>query len=365
MEIETYGGPARNLLETLGLLRDRVAFVIVTFLRGAQTTSDFIEQARAQGFPVRVLRERFRYDPRVIGALGALIRREAPDILQVHNTKSRLYAWLLRLAMPGVRARPQIYYFHGETWVDAKQRLYNRLDHWLYRRSPYVIAVSRRQQALLAGWGVPPERVTVLYNAISLAPATPHAPGPCRNLLCVGRFSREKGQLILVRAAQQLVARGRRDFTLTLVGDGREWEAVRRYVTAQNLDGVVRLEGHRQDVIPYYRAADLYVLPSLTEGIPNVLLEAALYYVPIVGFDVGGVPEMFEAGREARLLAQHDEAALADAIAEFLDDPAPFQALARAARARIERDFNMERKAGQLLNYYRRVLAAAPGGGAA
>ncbi|MBN2561234.1 MAG: hypothetical protein JXQ75_09920, partial [Phycisphaerae bacterium] len=110
MESETLNGPARNLLDSAERLRKDVRFSFATFERGDQQTSDFIEAIRARDFDVHVLREAFRYDLRAAFALGALIRSLNPDVLQIHNTKSRLYAYLLRRA-GRVREIPQVDFF--------------------------------------------------------------------------------------------------------------------------------------------------------------------------------------------------------------------------------------------------------------
>ena len=359
IETGAFSGPARNLLETLSLLRDRAEFVIGTFVRGG-AESDFSARVRDLGFEVRVIREAFRYDPRCIPALARVVRDARPDLLQIHNTKSRLYAWLVARVSRTVRAIPQIQYFHGETWVDPKQEAYNALDRRLFSRARNLIAVSRRQKALLVEWGARPERIAVVHNAIRPVPPAQKVAGDRKRILYAGRFSREKGVMLLVEAAERLSREGVTGFELVLLGDGPERSAVRARVEAAGLADIVRLEGFQANIEPYYRAADLFVLPSFTEGLPNVLLEAAAYEVPIVAFKVGGIPEMFTAGQEAVLLERPDAADLAAAIRRFIEDPSSFRRMASAARRRVERDFSVEAKAERLLACYRQVVTGRP-----
>ncbi len=355
MESESFGGPARNLLETARRLKDRVRFSIITFQRGSARSSEFMQQIEAMGFELHVLKEGFRYDPRAIMQMGRLITRLKPDILQIHNTKSRFYASLLRV-YPQIRALPQIHLFHGETWVDTKQIIYNRLDRMLFRKSKNVITVSKKQKSLLESWGVDPEKITVLSNAVVPPKNMAKTAGSEVNILCIGRLSKEKGQIILVRAVRELVTRGKTGFRVLLVGDGKEYEEIKKYIEVHGLGKWVSLEGHQPNPVPYYQKASLFVLSSLTEGFPNVLLEAAVFEIPIIAFDVGGIPEIFEHGKEAWLIGQHDSTALAEAIGRFLEDPEPFRAMARMAKTRVERDFNMEKKAENLFEYYQRLL---------
>ena len=116
------------------------------------------------------------------------------------------------------------------------------------------------------------------------------------------------------------------------------------------------LLGVRSDVAAIDASLDVSVCSSTTEGFPNVLLEAATFEIPVIAFDVGGIPEIFEHGKEAWLIGQHDSAALADAVGRFLENPEPFQAMARVAKKRVERDFNMDTKAAQMLAYYQEIM---------
>ncbi|MBU0679592.1 MAG: glycosyltransferase [Verrucomicrobia bacterium] len=360
MESEKLSGPAKNLLQTLRLLDGKAEFILATFVRGGQESIPFIEQAEAMGFSVRVLRERFRYDPSCIGQLYKLIREERPDILQIHNTKSRLYAFVLQSSVAFIRAIPAVCFFHGETWIDRKQLFYNRLDRFLFRMAKHVVVVVESQVDLLAGWGVARNSITVLHNAIRIKDVAPKTvPQGKKVLLSVGRHSQEKGHLILIKAIEKVVRSGQQDFVLKLVGEGPDTPALRQYVHDNSLGEWVSFEGYQDDPERYYRVADLFLLPSLSEGMPNVLLEAGLFRLPMISFAVGGIPNIFTDGEEIFLLEEKNETVLSEAIQSYLNEPGPFLQRAERARQRVERDYNMEAKAGKLLRYYQSLV---PGG---
>ncbi|MDD3605381.1 MAG: glycosyltransferase family 4 protein, partial [Kiritimatiellae bacterium] len=88
----------------------------------------------------------------------------------------------------------------------------------------------------------------------------------------------------------------------------------------------------------------------------NVLLEAASHGVPVISFDVGGIPEIFRNGEEAVLLSDHNPEALADAIQDYLQNPEKHRIMAEKARLRVMREFSLEKKAARLLEYYERRL---------
>ena len=118
------------------------------------------------------------------------------------------------------------------------------------------------------------------------------------------------------------------------------------------------MEGYQADVKPYYKDGDLFVLPSYTEGFPMVLLEAALFYVPMLSFAVGGVPDAFEDGAEITLVQEHGQSQLAEAIRDFLHNPEKHAAMAARARRRVEEDYSIDKKIQRLVEYYGSVVSS-------
>ncbi len=360
MEAREFGGPAKNLVATSKLLAGAVDFRVVTFIRGDAPSTEFTQQLHKHGLDCEVVRERFRYDPRGLSTIRQIVKSYRPDVVQIHNGKSRLYLYMLR-RMGLLRKLATIDCYHGETWTDTKQLAYNKLDRWLFRRARNVIVVSQRQVRLLEEFGVPKDRITVIYNGIRLRDSSPRTPDAQLNIITVGRLSREKGHNDLLAAVRILHERGGSAFKLTVVGDGPEIESLKNRVTQYDMDDIVEFTGYQPDPTPYYETADLFVLPSLTEGIPNVLLEAAIHYVPIVSTSVGGVPEMFDQGTEAVLVPPAQADALADAMGRCLNDAAFRHELAMGARAKVERQFTDDHRAQQYLAYYNALIASPAG----
>jgi glycosyltransferase involved in cell wall biosynthesis len=140
-----------------------------------------------------------------------------------------------------------------------------------------------------------------------------------RVLLSVGRLSREKGHADLIRAfprIRELV--GDSPLRLVLVGEGPERSRIEELCRVLNLTDLVILAGQQDDINPYYGIADVFLLPSHSEGCPNVLLEAMAAGVPVVASAVGGIPEVATNGRDAILVKKHDVAGFASATAELL-----------------------------------------------
>lgn len=161
--------------------------------------------------------------------------------------------------------------------------------------------------------------------------------GKRRDIVCVARLSAEKGHLGLLEAIAPL------DATLTLVGDGPLLAEIEAAVARLGLGGRVRFVGRLDEAatLATIARADLLVLPSFMEGLPIVLMEAMAIGVPVIGSRVAGVPELIEDGVEGLLFRPGDWADLRRQIARVLEDPALGDRLVRAARAKVEGEFDI------------------------
>jgi glycosyltransferase involved in cell wall biosynthesis len=321
-----------------------VELTVLTFLRGDRDNA-FIEAVRAEGLPLEIVREARPFDPRVILRLRAAVRRWRPHIVWTHSVKSHL---LVRMAGLCGRAK-WVAFHHGYTTTARRTRVYNELDRWSLRGADRLLTACSAFADELRRRGQHPARIRIQHMPIRPAPAVP-APlaaalrreldvePPTRVVLSVGRLSREKGHADLLRATAA-IRQVRPSFPLRvlLVGDGPERDRLQALADELALGDVVMFLGHRDEVALYYAVADLFVLPSHSEGSPNVLLEAIDAGVPIVATGVGGVPEMVTGGREALLVPRHDVAAMTCSIVTVLDDPGLQARLVAAARHRLSR----------------------------
>jgi glycosyltransferase involved in cell wall biosynthesis len=398
IEAATVTGPAKNLIRFCGLARGLGAEVsIATFCRGGGPApafgqvgdlphhvphrNQFIDAVRAAGIEIDIIAERFRFDTSVIGQLTEILRRRAPDIVQTHGVKSH---FLMRFT--GLRRKYRwIAYHHGYTVEDLKMRAYNQLNRWTLPKADRVITVCLPFADMLTRSGVARERIRVLANSIETVPAADEEsiravrerwgiePGE-RVILCVGRFSREKAQADLIRAVARLgktgdsrpvssMRRGENRETgllspvlvLVLVGDGPERERLGQAARAAWLEARVVFAGHQREVGPYYGLADVFVLPSHSEGSPNVLLEAMAAGVPVVATAVGGVPELVENEESALLVRPGDSATMAEAIGRLLADRELAERLARNAAVAVKARFSPDAYARALVGLYGEV----------
>jgi glycosyltransferase involved in cell wall biosynthesis len=366
--IEAYSvtGPAKNLLLTARALsageHAPCRIRVVTFQRDG-IPNPFIEACRKADVSCDVIRERRRFDIGVARQLRNLIDLHRPDIIQTHNTKSHL---LVRAG--GFHQRiPWIAFNHGYTAEDLKVRLYNQADRWSLRGAHRVVVVCEAFGAALRRWGVPGPRILVRHNSISPAAATSsediqrlretlNIPLGSAVLLTVGRLSEEKGHRDLIAAISELKQRGAgQSFRLVILGAGPELERLQTFSKELGVSELIIFAGTTKNVFPYYSLAEIFILPSHSEGSPNVLLEAMMSGLPVLATNVGGVPEIVQSRMSGLLVAAKDIKAMAGAMAELLGSPGLREALGLNAQAWVTRRHSREEYVGWMLNLYNEV----------
>jgi glycosyltransferase involved in cell wall biosynthesis len=310
----------------------------------------FLAQARAEGFPTHLLRldRLFRVDG--VARLARLLRGERADVLHLHTP---LVATILgRLA--GRLARVAVVsHVHIENHFPqrpAQSALYRWLDNATARRAAALVTVSNGTRAALEAQGYPRGRTVVIHNGV--APATADAAPLDLQRPIVGEIARlaeVKGQRTLLRACAGL------DVSVVLVGADLEQGGAYRALLEREADELgirnrVLFTGYRADAASLLRSFDVFALPSTTEGLPLVLLEAMAAGVPVVATPVGGVPELVADGETGLLVPPGDADALEAAIRRLLDEPETARRLAANALAQVEERFS-ERVMGE------RVLA--------
>ena len=219
---------------------------------------------------------------------------------------------------------------------------------------------------MLAQRGFESKRLTVVHNAVDcdLADATPQLdlrtafglPGKAHVLVAAGRLSPEKGHRVLLEAMAQLATQ-HPPLHLVLLGDGSEANHLRRHAEQLSIGARIVFAGFRRDALACIAGADLVVNPSLSEGLPNVLLEAFSLGKAVVATDVGGTSELVQNGHTGWLVPSGDATALATAIRSAFSDASTRATLAGNARRRVEQDFSFAEQAQVLMQFYRTLVA--------
>ena len=293
-----------------------------------------------------------------------LCARRRVEAAHIHiSTKGSFARKCLAVAIARDAHVPVILHVHsGGLFPSASrrsrlERLQSRIFRWTLEASDAVVALTPSRQLRLQ------QEARISYSCV-----IPNAPDldvlPARRpsartpvVLFLGHLYREKGVYDLLEAFSMLRA-SHPDLRLVLAGEGREAEPLRSQAERLGLGEVVDLPGW---VGPDQKAtllseAACLALPSHTEGLPLVLLEAMHAGVPIVATSVGGVPEVVEDGVEALLVPPHDVAALSQALTCVVGDAALAARLSQGARRRAMAEYTPEALAARIGDVYREVL---------
>lgn len=356
LDTDHLSGPARLALDFAVAARAMGEEIqVLGLVRGPALPNAFSRAFEAAGIPVRLLRERFRFDPAIIGQFRRALDKFKPDVYQSHGYKGSMLGRFARRRSVRWQA-----VFHGFTWENPLVRLYHALDvRWL-RRADSVVVVSRAFGRELERRGVDPARIRWVPNAIDEAALARTDSGENLRRLWVGdedsvlagvigRLSPEKGPDVFLRAFAAAAPRAPR-LRAVMVGDGPELEPSRRLAGRLGLEGRVVFAGFRSDLAAVYRALDLLVIPSRSEGLPTVLLEAMLLGVPVVSTAVGAVPDVIEDGTTGLVVPAQDEPALAAALERLAADGALRASLAQAAGRFARERLSVQRRTKEIVD---------------
>jgi glycosyltransferase involved in cell wall biosynthesis len=375
VEATSVTGPVKPLLMFSALARDGrgplrgLAHRLITTRRaGAAAATDLLGEAvRAAGIEYVTVRERAAGDPAVLGPMRQAILAHEPDLVETHDSKSHFVYLLLRLSSRRLRRIPWVAFHHGYTRVSRRVLLYQQLDRVSLRHATRVNTLCLPFAADLERRGVDPGRINVLTNAVTArerpddaALARKRAEFGARDGDCVivsiGRLSNEKGHADLLQALERMPEEAGRAFRLVIAGDGPERAALERL--ASPFGDRVKFLGHVADPWILYCAADMFALPSHSEGSPLVMFEAMAAGLPIIATRVGGIPEVLTDGSTAVLVAPKEVDVLASKLAKLIGDARRRRELGDAAREALQR-FSPDSYADRLLAIYAAAIEAS------
>lgn len=360
-----FGGPQRQMLGLATHLPPGYRTTFASFREGGRC-ADFLAEVRAADFPAVELRHDTPHVRAAVRELTVLLRDIGADVLLTHSYKPNL---LGRIAARRAGV-PVVAVARGWTAENLKVRLYEAADRLNLRFVDHVVAVSDGQAAKVRRSGVPSDRVVVIRNAARLAAFAEPDPafrGRLRGLfpsdtqvshvvLAAGRLSPEKGFAVLAQAAADVLKR-HPSAGFVLFGDGAEREKIEARVRELGIGPRFVMPGFTDQLDKLLPWADVVVLPSFTEGLPNVALEASAAGVPVVATAVGGTPEVVADGETGRLVPAGDVPALTGAIAGLLDAAATRQRLGAAGRRRMRERFTFEGQAAEYVRLFEALRA--------
>jgi glycosyltransferase involved in cell wall biosynthesis len=357
------GGPGKTILETFRAIdREKFDLHLAVFRKpDDREDTPFLKASREIGMPIHEISGRGPYDPSQVWRLSRLVRDGDFDIVHPHEVSSNAIAY----AMSMIHRVPIVSTAHGWFGNSAKQLAMVALDKQVLGGFDRVIAVSDRIRRDLLDAGVSERRISLLHNAIVIGNYRRNAAAgileslvakvlPRPVIVSIGRLSPEKGHADLVEALRIVASRGRRVSTV-LAGDGPSRNAIVEQIRAADLQDWVHLPGYVQQPARLLQDADLMVLPSHTEGLPNAALEAMSMQVPVLATNVGGTPEVVFDGETGMLIPSRAPERIAAGIIDFLDNRAKWLQWAERGRQMVEEQFNFTTRTRKLEGIYQEM----------
>lgn len=357
-----FGGPERQMLGLARAMRADVHSTFASFPEDGRSGA-FLDEARAAGFAAVALAADFPNVRSALREVTALAHGAACDVLLCHGYKAHILGRLAarRVGIPAVAVS------RGWTGESARVKLYEWLDRRHLRLMDHIVCVSEGQAAKVRRWcRVPAKRLSVIRNSARRAafetrdPAArdrllaffPSNGGVSQVVLAAGRLSPEKGFGVLVEAAAT-ICRENPGAGVVLFGEGTLRTQLEQCVDRLGLNSRIVLPGFRHDLDVLIGAADVVVLPSFTEGLPNVALEASVAGVPVVATAVGGTPEVIADSLSGFLIPPGRPEAIAAKVNVLLSDSNLRAGMGAAGRMRMLAEFTFEAQAAAYLRLLR------------
>jgi glycosyltransferase involved in cell wall biosynthesis len=316
---------------------------------------------RAADVETRTVPKGPRVDPTLVARLAVHFATRRVDVVHTHNPMAMTYG-----APAGKIARTVVVHSkHGENMVGRSRQL--RLRQAISRLTDAFVAVSpTTADAARASRDVDERKLRVIPNGIDVTrfqrnEASRRAsrrelgiPEDAWVVGTVGRLAPEKNQVILVQALSEwLGARTR----LVIVGEGRQRETIERAIGAAGVGEWVHLTGARQDVPQLLASFDVFALPSISEGLPLVLLEAMATGLPVVASDVGGIPDVVADGITGFIVPVRDETALRERLVSLAATPSLAIEFGDHARDLAHERFSLDAMSQAYMALYEEMLA--------
>ena len=332
------------------------------FVNQGQGEVALAAEASKLGVPVVPFPCRGRFDARTMGLIRQHVLTHRVDLAHSHGYKADIYTGLASLPQETIRVST----CHNWLTDSLKLMAFELLNKLVLHRFHQVVAVSSRLDRELEGAGIPPARRTLIHNGLAVyAPRVdraavrsslgldPDAP----LLVAIGRLDPWKAHHRLLEAMALLG--GEPAPRLLLVGDGDLRADLQQQAHAAGLGQRVIFAGYRRDIPELLAASDLFVISSIKEGLPMVLLEAMGAGVPVISTSVGAIPDALEQGACGALVPPGDAGALAAAVVVLLAHPGRRQEMAARAQQKYSELYSREAMGQRYETLYGHLLETA------
>lgn len=318
-----------------------------------------VDEARKRNLPVEIFDCRGRFDRLTVRSIRRFISSHSIQLVHSHGYKSDFYAYL------AARATGAAFVATCHLWTRATRslRVYEFMDSLVLRRADRVVGVSDVITKGLLESGISKSKLSTIYNGTDLlrfdsAGATLREELGIGNRLLIGtvaRLEKQKGLEYLIHAAKDVISEFP-DSLFVLVGDGSLRCRLGELINDLGLQSRIQLLGERKDMPGIYSSLDLFVLPSIDEGMPMTILEALAAKRPVVATRVGAVEKLIIHEQTGLLVEARDVPALRDSILRCMRDQPFARRLGSNGERHVQASFSAEAMARNYIEIYKQAL---------
>lgn len=376
------GGPDKTILNSAVQHDRKRVYVQVLYLRDPADSEYQIDSwaARLQ-VNYRDVFDRRLVDFQCVEEIKRIIKEQELALIHSHDEKTLLYGWMIKRAMPRLRLMYTCHLHSPYTRNDFQTftaflnfKLRRRAGIFLMKRyQKPLLAVSHHTKKSMIADGLPESDIEVLHNGIDINAWRPELGKPVLRqelgikpgeflIGTVARIAQQHKDLPTFYQVAAEVSRKVPGARFVIVGDGHgdELAKAKKQIADLGLRDSFFFTGHRTDLLDIYTSLDLFLMTSLTEGLPNTVLEAMALEVPVVSTAVAGVPELVDHGQTGFLAPIRDIDGLSRLVVTLLSDPVLRERFGSNARVRIERDFAFANRVRKMEDYYEHFVNNFP-----
>lgn len=357
----TGGGPEKTILNSPRFLKPHGIDSACLFMRPPQDPGfESLEQKAALADAEIIgIDDRGPLDRSVVSACLKICRQKNVTVWHAHDYKSNAVGLMVRRHHP-MKLVTTTHGWVRKTW---KTPLYYAIDRFCLKRYDQVICVSQDLYNACRKLNVSPDQLHLIDNAIVAEDYDASPPSKQERasvgvhdnrilLGACGRLSEEKGFDLLIEAVTDLVKNEEQDIGLIIAGDGHLKPTLQEQINQAGMADRIQLLGFLSDPGQLYRAIDVFVLSSLREGLPNVVLEAMASGHPVLTTRVNGIPRLVQNQKNGLIVNCGSKKELHSGLRTLLSDQSLRSRLAAAGRKTVEQEFSFQRRMELMVQVY-------------
>jgi glycosyltransferase involved in cell wall biosynthesis len=349
-----YGGDVVVLNLAKNLNQDEFKPYILSFKESRlQGEPLVLKRAREMGIEALPIVSMGKFDLGITSRLNDFINKNDIDIIHSHGYKADFFVgWLKKTKLKRIAT------LHG-WWPGSslKLKLYNLLDIWSLAKFDKIVAVNDKIKQDRSGINLKGEKIAVINNGIDLEEINKAGSVSLSNnkneivVVMAGRLSKEKGHKYLFEAMSKMDS-----IKAIIVGKGPFESSLKSYVENNNLTDKVEFIGFRENVLDYIKSADIFILPSISEGLPLSLLEAMALKKVVIASAIGGIPSVIKDKHNGILIRPGNYQDIIRAIDYIRDNKVQAEVIAANARKTIEDNYSITKMVNDYQELYKGIL---------